>query len=181
MSGKLCSLLALAVLLGSISCAQPEPVAEEAAPAPAPVAEVAELDPVVADPDHYAVEFENDRVRILRIVYGPGEESAMHAHPNSAAVFLTDALAEMTTADGSTEELSVSAGQAVFPLDSTWEGTSGTLRGRSSRWSSNPAQAQRLLLRRKTPLLSTPSTTRPSSRTTWCGSCASHMALERGR
>lgn len=24
-------------------------------------------DPVIADPDHYAVEFENDRVRIIRI------------------------------------------------------------------------------------------------------------------
>ena len=27
-------------------------------------------DPVVVDPDHYAVEFENDQVRVLRIKYG---------------------------------------------------------------------------------------------------------------
>jgi quercetin dioxygenase-like cupin family protein len=100
------------VLLFSISCAQPEP--EQAAPSPAPVEEAAEVDPTVADPDHYTVELDNDRVRVLRIAYGPGEESVMHSHPDSVAVFLTSAVAEMTAADGSTEELSVSAGQAVF-------------------------------------------------------------------
>ena len=112
MPGRRCSLIAMIVLLFSISCAQPEP--EQAAPSPAPVEEAAEVDPTVADPDHYTVELDNDRVRVLRIAYGPGEESVMHSHPDSVAVFLTSAVAEMTAADGSTEELSVSAGQAVF-------------------------------------------------------------------
>ncbi len=114
MPGRLCSLIALSAFLFSISCAQPEPEeAEPAQAAPAPV-EAAAVDPTVADPDHYAVELDNDRVRILRITYGPGEESVMHSHPDSVAVFLTDAVAQMTTADGSTEELSVNAGQALF-------------------------------------------------------------------
>jgi hypothetical protein len=35
-------------------------------------------DAITADPDHYVVEFENDKVRIIRIKYGPGEKSVMH-------------------------------------------------------------------------------------------------------
>jgi hypothetical protein len=37
------------------------------------------LDPVKLDPDHYKVEFENDRVRVLRVNYGPRERSVMHS------------------------------------------------------------------------------------------------------
>lgn len=36
-----------------------------------PTVAIAE-DAVIADPDHYTVEFENDRVRIIRIKYGSG-------------------------------------------------------------------------------------------------------------
>lgn len=48
-------------------------------------------DPVRVDSKHYKVEFENDRVRVVRISYAPGERSVMHSHPESVAVFLTDA------------------------------------------------------------------------------------------
>jgi len=72
------------------------------------------LDPTVVDPAHYTTEFENDRVRILRIAYGPGEESKMHHHPESVAVFLTDAQAQMTLPDGSVEEMAVTAGDAMY-------------------------------------------------------------------
>ena len=48
-------------------------------------------DPVKVDPKHYTVEFENDRVRVVHIKYKPGEKSVMHSHPESVAVFLTDA------------------------------------------------------------------------------------------
>jgi quercetin dioxygenase-like cupin family protein len=72
------------------------------------------IDPTVADPDHYTVELENDAVRVLRIRYGAGEESVMHHHPDSAAIFLTDADGLMTLPDGSTMEFSVPAGAATF-------------------------------------------------------------------
>ena len=48
-------------------------------------------DPVQVDPKHYTVEVENERVRVLRIKYGPFEKSKMHGHPATVAVFLTDA------------------------------------------------------------------------------------------
>ena len=67
-------------------------------------------DPVKVDPKHYKVEFENDRVRVVRIKYGPGEKSVMHSHPESIAVFLTDAHAKFTYPDGKTEGINASAG-----------------------------------------------------------------------
>jgi hypothetical protein len=48
-------------------------------------------DPVKVDPKHYKIEFENERVRVLRIRYGAGEKSVMHSDPESISVFLTDA------------------------------------------------------------------------------------------
>ena len=77
-------------------------LALQAAPvAPAAAAEEA----VAADPKHYTVEFENDKVRVLRIKYGPHEKSVMHHHPATVAVFLTDAKARFTLPDGSTADV----------------------------------------------------------------------------
>ncbi len=62
----------------------------------APRPQPAILDPVKVDPGHYRVELENDRVRVLRISYGPHEKSVMHAHPDGIAVFLTENRARFT-------------------------------------------------------------------------------------
>jgi len=70
-------------------------------------------DPVEVDGTHYIVEAESDRVRVLRIKYGPHEKSKMHGHPASVAVFLTDGYFRFTYPDGSTEEITVRAGQAL--------------------------------------------------------------------
>ena len=67
-------------------------------------------DPVEIDAKHYKVEFENDRVRVLRIKYGAGEKSVMHSHPESVAVFLTDTRAKFTYPDGRSEDISGEAG-----------------------------------------------------------------------
>lgn len=45
-------------------------------------------DAVEVDPDHYAVEFENDAVRILRISYAAGEPGVEHGHPANCIVWL---------------------------------------------------------------------------------------------
>lgn len=67
-------------------------------------------DAVTADPTHYKVEFENDKVRVIRITYGPGEKSVMHEHLRAGVtVSLTDAHTMMTLPDGtSTEDTSES-------------------------------------------------------------------------
>ena len=71
-------------------------------------------DPVNVDSNHYSVEFENDRVRVLRISYGPGETSQMHAHPASVGVCLTDLEGRFTFPDGSTEEIQAKADEAAW-------------------------------------------------------------------
>jgi quercetin dioxygenase-like cupin family protein len=70
-------------------------------------------DAVTADPDHYGVEFENDLLRVLRIAYGPGESSVMHAHPANCAIFLTEQTARFTLPDGSTEEATDQPGNII--------------------------------------------------------------------
>jgi|SRR5262245_16326105 len=71
-------------------------------------------DPVQTDPTHYAVELENEKIRVLRIKYGPGEKSVMHSHPSAVAVFLGPAQFRFTFPDGKTEEGTVSAGQVMY-------------------------------------------------------------------
>ena len=44
---------------------------------PAPVSK---LDPTVVDAKHYKVEFENDKVRVLRIHYDPHDKGQLHEH-----------------------------------------------------------------------------------------------------
>ena len=41
------------------------------------------LDPVVTNPDHYKVVFENDRVRVLEYTDRPGDRTTPHEHPDS--------------------------------------------------------------------------------------------------
>ena len=69
-------------------------------------------DPVKVDPKHYHVVFENDEVRVLHIIYPPGEKSVMHDHPDAVAVFLTDQQATFTHPDGKSEVVNSKAKEA---------------------------------------------------------------------
>ena len=64
-------------------------MASKPTPQPARTAKPTAPDPVAVDPRHYTVELENERVRVLRIKYGPREKSVMHSHPAIIAVFVT--------------------------------------------------------------------------------------------
>lgn len=70
-------------------------------------------DPVEVDPKHYKVELENDRVRVLRIKYGPGEKSVMHGHPALVGVFLTNGHSRFTYPDGRVEDIQMKAGDVM--------------------------------------------------------------------
>ena len=71
-------------------------------------------DAVKVDPKHYKVEFENSRVRVLHIQYGPHEKSVMHRHPDAVAIFLAEQDAKFTMPDGKTIERHGKAGQALW-------------------------------------------------------------------
>src|SRR5262245_58918589 len=59
---------------------------QPAAPAP-----TTPLDPATVDPGRYKVAFENDKVRVLRIHFGPQEKSPTHQHMlNRVVLYLND-------------------------------------------------------------------------------------------
>jgi quercetin dioxygenase-like cupin family protein len=76
-------------------------------------------DAVKVDPKHYSVVSENDQVRILKVHYGPHEKSVMHSHPDTVAVFLTDATGQFTFPDGKVQEFTVKAGDAQYGAAAT--------------------------------------------------------------
>jgi hypothetical protein len=54
-------------------------------------AAVPKLDPAAVDAQHYKVVFENERVRVLRVHYGPREKGATHEHVlNRVVLYLND-------------------------------------------------------------------------------------------
>lgn len=71
-------------------------------------------DAVKADPQHYTVEFENDRVRIIRVKYGPGEKSVMHTHGPNVSVLLSEGQIHMTYPDGTSEDMPSKVGVAMW-------------------------------------------------------------------
>ena len=46
------------------------------------------LDAMIAAPDHHAVLFENDRVRVLDTRLSPGQRTPIHAHEWPAALYV---------------------------------------------------------------------------------------------
>ena len=80
---------------------------------------MAKDDAVTVDPKHYKVEFENERVRVLRIKYGPREKSAMHSHPASVIIFIGDTHGRFNYPDGKSEEIRGQAGQVAWAPPTT--------------------------------------------------------------
>jgi beta-alanine degradation protein BauB len=71
-------------------------------------------DPLKVAPEHHKLEFENDRVRVIRGSAGPGEKSAMHGHPANVVILLTDVRVGSTSADGKSEETTTKAGEVIW-------------------------------------------------------------------
>ena len=51
---------------------------------------------------------------MLRIKYDAHSKSIMHSHPDSVAVFLTEGKSKMSTPDGKSQDMNVTAGQTMF-------------------------------------------------------------------
>jgi uncharacterized RmlC-like cupin family protein len=73
------------------------------------------LDPLKVDPKHYKLEFENDQVRVFRVIVGPHVTTPMHEHTLKRVVtYLTDANVRVTGADGKVETQHHKAGDVVW-------------------------------------------------------------------
>jgi quercetin dioxygenase-like cupin family protein len=64
-------------------------------------------DPVKVDGKHYKLVLDNAAVRVLKISYGVGEKSPMHAHPDAILVPLAHSKASFTMADGKIQAMDV--------------------------------------------------------------------------
>lgn len=71
-------------------------------------------DPTKADAQHYKVEFENDKVRVLRVKVEPRAKTAMHSHPDAVAIAVTDAKLRHSLPDGKTQDAELKAGAALW-------------------------------------------------------------------
>jgi hypothetical protein len=85
----------------------------KAAPETTPLA----LDAVQVEPTRFKIVFENDRVRVVRLRFGPHERGVMVSHPPRVLVTLTDVSVKLLFADGRTDERGAPAGVAAW-LDS---------------------------------------------------------------
>ena len=56
---------------------------------------------------------ENDRVRVLEVLFRPGDKAAVHHHPDHVVYVLKGGKAKMTSS-GKTEVLDLKTGQAIF-------------------------------------------------------------------
>ena len=80
-----------------------------------PLANLENLDPLVVDPQHYQLEFENQYVRIIRCKIPPRDRVKMHHHPvGSVVVLITDQNLKQTEADGRVGEAHRKAGVAFW-------------------------------------------------------------------
>src|SRR5579871_2748047 len=69
-------------------------------------------DPTKVEPKHYKLAFENDRVRVISVTYGPHEKSVLHDHPGGAGVSITEAHLRFTDENGKVREVYSKAGEA---------------------------------------------------------------------
>jgi quercetin dioxygenase-like cupin family protein len=69
-------------------------------------------DPTKVEPKHYRLDFENDKVQVVSVHYGPHEKSGLHDHPGGVVVILTEAHLRFTDENGKTRDVFSKPGEA---------------------------------------------------------------------
>ena len=72
------------------------------------------LDPVVTNPDHYRVVFENERVRVLEYKDRPGEKTHQHRHPSFVLYALAPFKRRILLPDGKALVREFKAGDVLY-------------------------------------------------------------------
>lgn len=80
----------------------------------APPSKALTLDAVRIDPARYTVDFENDRVRVVRLGFGGRERGVMVEHPPRVLATLSDVSVKLVFKDGKTDERGAPAGVAAW-------------------------------------------------------------------
>jgi len=84
--------------------------------------------PTKIDPKHYKLAFENDRVQVVYVHYGPHEKSPMHEHPAGVVVNINEGHLKFTDQYGKTEDVYAKPGEARWfpPFKHKVENLTGT-------------------------------------------------------
>ena len=69
-------------------------------------------EPTKVEPTHYKLDFENDRVQVVYVHYGPHEHSSLHEHPGGVVVVVTGGHLRFTDENGKTQEVYAKPGEA---------------------------------------------------------------------
>ena len=69
-------------------------------------------DPVKVEPKHYTLNFENEKVQVVSVIYGPHEQSGLHDHPGGVVVSITEGHLRFTDENGKTREVYAKPGEA---------------------------------------------------------------------
>jgi hypothetical protein len=69
-------------------------------------------DATKVEPRHYKLAFENDKVQVVYIQYGPHEKSRMHSHPQGVVVNISEAHLRFTDENGKTQDVYSKPGEA---------------------------------------------------------------------
>ena len=71
-------------------------------------------DPTVVEAKHYKLAFENDRVQVVDVHYGPHEKSKMHEHPGGVVVYITEGHLRFVDQKGNVQEVHAMPGEARY-------------------------------------------------------------------
>jgi hypothetical protein len=80
----------------------------------APPTKALMLDAVRIDPARYTVDYENEKVRVVRLGFGPREKGVMVEHPPRVLATLSDVSVKLVFQDGKTDERGAPAGVAAW-------------------------------------------------------------------
>jgi quercetin dioxygenase-like cupin family protein len=85
-------------------------------------------DPTKVEPKHYKLDFENDRVQVVAVHYGPHEKSVMHDHPGGVVVVITGGHLKFTDENGKVKDVFAKPGEARWfaPFKHTVENVGDT-------------------------------------------------------
>lgn len=71
-------------------------------------------DPLEVAPEMYKLKFENERVRVMEVVFAPGASIAMHSHPDHFVHVASGGKLALSYPDGTSKELEARAGEILW-------------------------------------------------------------------
>lgn len=80
------------------------------------------MDPMKIASNVYKFINENERVRVLEVVFKPGDMAEMHHHPEHVVYVLKGGLLKLTS-EGKTQELDLKQGSVLFLKEQNHEAT----------------------------------------------------------